>query len=49
MKTTIRFKRACEEYSMEKVIGGEEFWGRFQAITNRAVKEKIEEKTRKCR
>lgn len=43
MKPLYAIKRACEEYSMEKIIGGG-ILRRFQMITNRAVKEKIEEK-----
>ena len=45
MKPLYALKRACEGYSMEKVIGGG-ILRRFQSIADRAINEKIEEKQR---
>ena len=46
MKPLYALKRACEGYSMEKIIGGG-ILKRFQIIADRAINEKIEEKQKK--
>lgn len=43
MKPFYALKRVCEEYSMDTVIGGG-ILKRFQAISNKAIKDKIQNK-----
>lgn len=43
MKPFYALKRVCEEYSMDTVIGGG-ILKRFQAISNKAIKDKTQNK-----